>query len=116
MIGPLEIAIVVILALIFFGYKRIPELGRSAGKAVRKGTDKGKEFATSASKKAESVDTKQIARQAGEGWRDVRDLREAVTGDGKGKSGEGRSGEGRSGGESPAAPEPGSSRPGSSSD
>ncbi len=34
-IGPLEIAIVLIIALIVFGPKRLPELGRSLGKGIR---------------------------------------------------------------------------------
>ena len=34
-IGPLEIAIVLIIALIVFGPKRLPELGRSMGKGIR---------------------------------------------------------------------------------
>jgi sec-independent protein translocase protein TatA len=34
-IGPLEIAIVVVVALIIFGPKKLPELGRSAGKGIR---------------------------------------------------------------------------------
>ncbi len=34
-IGPMEIAIVLILALIVFGPKKLPELGRSAGKGFR---------------------------------------------------------------------------------
>lgn len=33
-IGPLEIAIVLIIALIVFGPKRLPELGRSLGKGI----------------------------------------------------------------------------------
>lgn len=46
-IGPLEIGIVLIIALIVFGPKRLPELGNSLGKGIRefkssisgKGTD-----------------------------------------------------------------------------
>ncbi len=38
-IGPMEIAIVLILALIVFGPKRLPELGRSAGKGFREFKD-----------------------------------------------------------------------------
>ncbi len=34
-IGPLEIAIVLIIALVVFGPKRLPELGRSMGKGIR---------------------------------------------------------------------------------
>ena len=34
-VGPLEIAIVVLIALIVFGPKRMPELGRSAGAGLR---------------------------------------------------------------------------------
>jgi sec-independent protein translocase protein TatA len=34
-IGPLEIAIVLIIALLVFGPKRLPELGKSLGKGIR---------------------------------------------------------------------------------
>jgi len=34
-IGPLEIVIILIVALIVFGPKRLPELGRSMGKGIR---------------------------------------------------------------------------------
>ncbi len=34
-IGPMEIAIVVILLLIIFGPRKLPDLGRSAGKSLR---------------------------------------------------------------------------------
>lgn len=34
-VGPFELAIVVIIALIVFGPKRLPELGRSLGKGIR---------------------------------------------------------------------------------
>ena len=34
-IGPLEIVIVLIIALVVFGPKRLPELGRSLGKGIR---------------------------------------------------------------------------------
>jgi TatA/E family protein of Tat protein translocase len=34
-IGPLELIVVLIVALIVFGPKRLPELGRSLGKGIR---------------------------------------------------------------------------------
>jgi len=42
-VGPMEIAIVLIIALVVFGPKRLPELGKSLGKGIRefKGTING---------------------------------------------------------------------------
>lgn len=34
-VGPLELAIVLVIALIVFGPKRLPELGRSLGRGIR---------------------------------------------------------------------------------
>jgi sec-independent protein translocase protein TatA len=34
-IGPLELAVVLIIALVIFGPKRLPELGKSMGKGIR---------------------------------------------------------------------------------
>jgi sec-independent protein translocase protein TatA len=42
-VGPLELAIVLIIALVVFGPKRLPELGKSVGRGIRefKGTISG---------------------------------------------------------------------------
>jgi sec-independent protein translocase protein TatA len=34
-VGPLELVVVLIIALVVFGPKRLPELGRSMGKGIR---------------------------------------------------------------------------------
>jgi len=58
-IGPMEILLVLIVALIVFGPKRLPELGRSVGKGFKefKGSvsDTGDAFTNSISDKNEKV-------------------------------------------------------------
>ncbi len=49
-IGPLEVLVVLIIALVVFGPKRLPELGRSLGKGIR-------EFRGSISGEHEDEDT-----------------------------------------------------------
>jgi len=34
-IGPLEVAVILVVALVVFGPKRLPELGKSMGKGIR---------------------------------------------------------------------------------
>jgi len=61
-IGPLEIAVVLVIVLVVFGPGRLPELGKSMGKGIRefKGSlsteDKDEVPADSSSKPAEIVD------------------------------------------------------------
>jgi sec-independent protein translocase protein TatA len=50
-IGPLELAIVLVIALIIFGPKKLPELGRSMGRGLR-------EFKGSLSGDKDDVDEK----------------------------------------------------------
>jgi sec-independent protein translocase protein TatA len=50
-VGPLELAIVLIIALVIFGPKRLPELGRSVGKGIR-------EFRSSVSGKDDDDESK----------------------------------------------------------
>ena len=54
-VGPLELAIVLIIALVIFGPKRLPELGRSMGRGIR-------EFRSSISGKDDEEEPSQPAR------------------------------------------------------
>ena len=73
MIGLPEIVILVVILLILFGgYKRLPALGRSAGKGARVGGEKAKELAGMAQKKTE-------ANKAGKGVREVKELKQVIT-------------------------------------
>lgn len=80
-IGVLEILIIVVIILVLFGgYKRLPSLGRSAGTGVRKGGEKAKQIAGQVQDKAGSVDTKKIGESVGKGLREARDVRDTVKG------------------------------------
>jgi sec-independent protein translocase protein TatA len=50
-VGPLELAIVLVIALVIFGPKRLPELGRSMGRGIR-------EFRASISSKGDDDEEK----------------------------------------------------------
>jgi sec-independent protein translocase protein TatA len=60
-IGPMEIGIVLVIALIVFGPKRVPDLGRSLGKGIRefKGSIDGVDSA-----EAEPVEAEPAAKAA----------------------------------------------------
>ena len=55
-IGPLEIAIVLLIVLVIFGPKRLPELGRSMGRGI-------KEFKGSVSGIAGGEDSQERSKQ-----------------------------------------------------
>jgi sec-independent protein translocase protein TatA len=57
-VGPLELAIVLIIALVIFGPKRLPELGRSMGRGIR-------EFKSSISGKDDDEESPQPAQIEG---------------------------------------------------
>jgi len=64
-IGPMEIAIVVIIALVIFGPKKLPELGSSLGRGMR-------EFKSSISgendeRETEEADTRRLEATTVEG-------------------------------------------------
>ena len=52
-IGPMELIVILIIALLVFGPKRLPDMGRSLGKAIREFKNAGKEIQNDI---AESID------------------------------------------------------------
>jgi sec-independent protein translocase protein TatA len=56
-VGPLELVVVLIIALVIFGPKRLPELGRSMGKGIR-------EFRGSISGKGDDDDDEESSKPA----------------------------------------------------
>jgi sec-independent protein translocase protein TatA len=65
-IGPLEIAIVLVIVLIIFGPKRLPELGRSMGRGIRefRGSIGGAGDKDDVDENRRELETKQAAEPA----------------------------------------------------
>jgi len=55
-IGLPEMAVIMILALLIFGPKKLPEIGRSLGKAMRSFQDASREFETEFKREAEQLE------------------------------------------------------------
>lgn len=55
-IGLPEMALIMILALLVFGPKKLPEIGRSLGKAIRGFQDASKEFEAEFKREAEQIE------------------------------------------------------------
>ncbi|MES1024125.1 TatA/E family twin arginine-targeting protein translocase [Gloeocapsa sp. BRSZ] len=55
-IGLPEMAVIMIVALLIFGPKKLPEIGRSMGKAVRSFQEASKEFENEFKREAEQIE------------------------------------------------------------
>ena len=55
-IGGMEIFIILVAALIIFGPKKLPEMGRSLGKAIREFKSAGSELQDELTKAADEID------------------------------------------------------------
>ncbi|HEY9635598.1 MAG TPA: TatA/E family twin arginine-targeting protein translocase [Coleofasciculaceae cyanobacterium] len=55
-IGLPEMALIMIIALLVFGPKKLPEIGRSLGKAIRGFQDASKEFESEFKREAEQLE------------------------------------------------------------
>ena len=55
-IGLPEMALIMVVALLIFGPKKLPEIGRSLGKTIRSFQDASKEFETEFKKEAQKIE------------------------------------------------------------
>lgn len=55
-IGPMEILAILVLALVVFGPKRLPEMGKSIGQAIREFKTVGNEIQEEITKVTEDID------------------------------------------------------------
>ena len=55
-IGLPEMAVIMVVALLVFGPKKLPEIGRSLGKTIRSFQDASKEFETEFQKEAQKIE------------------------------------------------------------
>jgi len=55
-IGGMEILVILVIALIVFGPKKLPEMGRSLGKAIREFKSAGNELQDELTKAADEMD------------------------------------------------------------
>lgn len=55
-IGGMEILVILVIALIVFGPKKLPEMGRSLGKAIREFKSAGNELQEELTKAADEID------------------------------------------------------------
>ncbi len=60
-IGLPEVALILVLALLVFGPKKLPEIGRSLGKAIRGFQEASKEFENEFKREAEQI--QKVAKQ-----------------------------------------------------
>ena len=81
MIGLPEILVLAVIILLIVGYRRLPQIARSAGQGLRSGIDKTKGLSSTVGQKVEDkVDPESIGRSAGRSLREVREVRDAFTG------------------------------------
>lgn len=55
-IGPMEVFFVLVIALVIFGPQKLPEMGRSLGKAIREFKSVGSEIQDEITKAADEID------------------------------------------------------------
>ena len=72
-IGPLEMLLIFVIALIVFGPQRLPEIGRNLGKALREFRRATDDIQDSVIKEIQYEEVKKAAQEVRDTARDVRD-------------------------------------------
>ena len=80
--GVTEVVLVIVIALIVFrGYRYLPQIGRSSGKALRTGSEKAKELADKTGERhGDKFDASSMGEKAGKGVREAREFRDSFKG------------------------------------
>ncbi len=55
-IGPLEMGMILVIAILVFGPKKLPEIGKSLGKTIRGFQEASKEFEAEFKREAEQIE------------------------------------------------------------
>lgn len=55
-LGPMEVIVILVLALVVFGPKRLPEMGKSIGKAIREFKSVGSEIQDEITRVTDDID------------------------------------------------------------
>ncbi|TRZ90712.1 TatA/E family twin arginine-targeting protein translocase [bacterium] len=61
-IGPMELVLIFVVALLVFGPKKLPEIGRSVGKAIREFKKTSEEIKSRIEEEIEASEVKDVAK------------------------------------------------------
>jgi len=80
-IGPMELVLIFVIALLVFGPKKLPEIGRSVGKALREFKKTSEEIKGRIEEEIEASEIKDIRKDIQSGVDDLRSGVKALTAD-----------------------------------
>jgi sec-independent protein translocase protein TatA len=80
-VGPTELILIFVVALLVFGPKKLPEIGRSVGKAIREFKKTSEEIKGRIEEEIEASEIKDISKDLTKGLKDIQsEVTSAVTG------------------------------------
>ena len=72
-IGPAELILIFVVALLVFGPKKLPEIGRSVGKAIREFKKTSEEIKGRIEEEIQASEVKDVARDARDRGQEIKD-------------------------------------------